>query len=113
MKILSALKEMFPPNDTLPQKTWKNKIDYVIVEEIKDPRFGEIQLLKHKKSKMTVFAKEEIFTEISKAEAKIEILKKIKNSNSQFLLKLIDFAFFTEKSFCSKIFKVKLIFEFP
>ena len=95
------------------KKEWPQEKNFKYLKKMKDPRFGDITLLKNSQTGEVIFCKEKVAS--SKKEATNDILQlqsrmKLNNDN---MLNMIDYSTDIEKQLCSTTYVSKAFYKFP
>lgn len=94
-------------------KKWDDLSNYVVLRKSKDPRFGEIIVLKHKVKKELIFAKEKWVNSKDKASSDIADMKARASLNHPSLQRFLGYSSAIDKQLCSTNYLVIGYYDFP
>lgn len=92
---------------------WDDLSNYTVLRKSKDPRFGDIIVLKHKIKKELIFAKEKWVNSKDKASADIVDMKNRAALNDASLQRFLGYSSAIDKQLCSTNYLVIGYYEFP
>ncbi len=101
-----------PPEDEFNKK-WDHLQHFQVLRKSKDPRFGEVIVLKHKTKKQLIFSKEKWVTSKAQAAADIQDLKVRTALNHPNMQRFLGYSSAVAKQLCSTNYLVIGYYDFP
>ncbi len=108
----TAAKLMTIPDEEFNKK-WDDLQNYVVLRRSKDPRFGEIFVLKHKNKKELIFSKEKWVNSKVQAAADIQDMKTRAALNHPNIQRFLGYSSAVDKQLCSTNYLIIGYYEFP
>ena len=93
--------------------SWPEEKNFKFLKKQKDPRFGEINILKNHSNGVVIFSKEKMASSKKEATQDILQLKSRKGLNSQNMLQMLGYSTNIEKALCSTTYISKGFYEYP
>lgn len=100
-------------SDAELNKKWDDLVNYQVIRKSKDPRFGDIIILKHKTKKELIFAKEKWVNSKDKAAADIADMKEREKLNHSEVQKFLGYSTAVDKQLCSTNYLIIGYYAFP
>lgn len=95
------------------KKEWPLEKNYKYLKKMKDPRFGDITLLKNPQSGEVIFCKEKVASSKKEATNDIMQLQSRMRLNNPNMLNMIDYSTAVESQLCSTTYVSKAFYKFP
>lgn len=95
------------------KQEWPQEKNFKYLKKVKDPRFGEVTLLKNHQNGEVIFSKEKMANSKKEATADITQLKGRMGLNAPNMLKMLGYSTQIEKQLCSTSYISKAFYEYP
>lgn len=93
--------------------TWPQEKNFKYLKKQKDPRFGEITLLKNHATGQVIFSKEKMASSKKEATQDIQQLKSRLALNNPQMLQMLGYSTSIDKALCSTTYISKAFYEYP